>query len=135
MWGEDLVMLAVGWVSGAVTALLVRRALDKPEPLDPALMPKWEPMPRAHNLEIVPRPDLSEFAPKPKRVWRAPKQQRSTSWTSAPQTAVGKPQPPPPPQPPAQPPTPPPQPPGPVLSPGLLPAIPWGQKHTAAPGG
>ena len=121
MWAGDIAMLAVGWASGVATALLYHRALDKPEPLDPALLPEYTPMPKARNLELVPRPDLSEFAPKPKRVWRAPKQQRQTSWTA---------EPPPPPKPPAQPPAPPPP-----ASRGLLPPVSWGQKHTAAPSG
>ncbi len=126
---EDLIMLSLGWGSGVATALLYRHFLNENKPIDPELLPEDVPMPRARSLEPVMRPDISPFAPKPKRVWRAPRQDRQTSWTG------GKPQPPPPPKPPAQPPTPPPQPPGPVLSPGLLPPIPWGQKHTAAPGG
>lgn len=135
MWLDNVVMLACGWIGGAASALLILRALDgrKPEPLDPALLPKWEPrIPPAATYPSAPEPlPFSPYAPKPRRasphtdritkVWRAAKQERPTSWTSASTSSAAP-----------STPSPAPRPPEPKPVTDLLPAIPWGQNKPPA---
>ena len=135
MWIDNILMITCGWIGGTASALLIRRALDerKPALLDPALLPRREPM-TAPPRPVMPHPDFSPYAPKPKRaspgtatiakVWRATKQERPTSWTSEPSSPSAPPKPtePPPNSPPS---------PKPVTD--LLPEIPWGQNKPPVP--